>query len=108
MRIDVPQFSLEVPEGWGTPLLAMAGAVAYGVGWAVAAGLVHRTPVRHGRYCAGPLDGGDAFLGFLWPALVASEVACCMAFVAWRMAKVPAWPFVVLARWVAGDTCPRT
>jgi hypothetical protein len=108
MRIDVPQFSLEVPEGWGTPLLAVAGALVYGLGWAVATGLVHRTPVRRRILSPGPIDRVDVFLGAFWPALVAGEGLQFVARQVWRVVRVPVRPFAALARRVAGDTCPRT
>jgi hypothetical protein len=106
MRVDVPQFSLEVPEGWGTPLLAVVGAVGYGVGWAITAGLAHRRPVRQGRFPASPLDQVDTLIGAIWPALLVGEVLTAAGRLAWRVARVPLWPFVALARKVAGDTCP--
>jgi hypothetical protein len=107
MRVDVPQFSLEVPEGWGTPLLAVVGAVGYGVGWAITAGLAHRRPVRQGRFLPGPIDRVDVFTGAFWPALVVGEVLTVVGRLSWGVARVPLWPFAALARKVAGDTCPR-
>jgi hypothetical protein len=108
MHIDVPQFSLEVPEEWGTPILGVAGAVAYGVGWAVATGLVHRTPVRQRILSPGPLDWADALLGAVWPALLVVEGFRRACLLACQVLRGPVRPFVALARKVAGDTCPRT
>jgi hypothetical protein len=108
MRIEVPQFNLEVPpEGWGWPALGAAAALAYGLGWAVATGLVHRAPVRQGRWPATPLDPGDVILGAVWPFLLLAEALARTGRLAWRAARVPVRPFAALARRVAGDTCPR-
>lgn len=107
MRIEVPQFTLEVPEGWGWPALGAAAALAYAVGWAVAAGLVHRTPVRQGRFPASPLDSVDVLLGAVWPFLLLAEGLQFAGRLAWRAARGPVRPFAALARRVAGDTCPR-
>jgi hypothetical protein len=107
MRTDVPQFTLEVPEGWGRPALGAAAAVAYAVGWAVAAGLVHRDSVRRTGLPPVPLSGLEVFLGAIWPAVLAAEALERAALLAWRVARVPVRPLAALARRVAGDTCPR-
>jgi hypothetical protein len=108
MRVEVPQFSLEVPEGWGWPALGAAAALSYGVGWAVAAGLVHRVAVRRGPWRPpGPLDAVDISIGAVWPALLVAEALRLAGCLAWRAGRVPVRPFAALARRVAGDTCPR-
>jgi hypothetical protein len=109
MRIDVPQFSMEISEGWGTPLLCAAGALAYGLVGAVTAGLAHRVFSR--REAGGaplPFVWPEALAGVLWPGTglcFVSEGFLRAAVVATRLGVRP---FAALARRVAGDTCPRT
>lgn len=107
MRIDVPQLSVEVPEGWGTPLLAAAGALVYGLVGAVSAGLAHR--VFSPRPAGGqplPFVWPEALAGIVWPATGACFAVEGLVRAAVGGIRLAARPFAALARRVAGDTCP--
>lgn len=103
MRIDVPQFSLDIPEGSGWPALGVAGAAAYAAAGSLFAGAWHRHGGKRGRF-----DADDVLSGAIWPVVAVAVLVGLLAVALSRPAglalRVGTWPFRALARLGAGTS----